>query len=57
MVVWGPVGVTCDVPSGAEDEEICEGCGGVARRGCEDTEDGWVDMVHCSSNQDRPDHE
>ena len=58
VVVWGTVGVTRDIPSRAEYEEICEGCGRIARRRCKDTEDGWVDVVHCLSlsYQDCPDY-
>jgi hypothetical protein len=33
------------VPAGAEDEKVCEGRGGVAGGGCQDAEDGRVDVV------------
>lgn len=40
-----------DIPAGAEDQEIGEWGGWVARWGSQNAEDGWIDVVNCESGK------
>lgn len=45
MVVRRSIGVRRYVPAGGEDEEIGEGSSRIAGAGCEDAEDGRINVV------------